>query len=390
MKIINVQGTHHTGKTTTCAEIIKELVKRGYTVGSIKSIHADNFTLETEGSNTHTHKMAGADPVTALGLYETDVMFRGRLDMDTLLGAYDCQWMVIEGHSDGTVVCPNISVGITTDDLDGQMDDNTIAFSGIISGDYAKSSGKYYHDIPVINALTDVVELVDLIEEKTMHFIPRRTCWNRMWTEISDAQTKATKVERWNNAAATYRKKPKEGERDEYVEQFYKYMALKPGETVFDMGCGSGVLAIPIAERGNEVYAADFSEEMLRHLMSDAEEAGVADRIHPIMLDWNENWSLRDLPRCDVAIASRSLIFRDLSSSLDKLESVAKDRVCLGAWEKPPQSDGGGPGYSCYMIIMGDLMERGKYPELKYIRYGENSRIAFISWELNLCCRNNI
>lgn len=383
MKIINVQGTHHTGKTTTCAEIIKELVRRGYTVGSIKSIHAEKFTLETEGSNTHTHKMAGADPVTALGLYETDIMFKGRLNMDALLGAYDCQWMVIEGHIDETIICPNISVGITTDDLDGQTDDRTIAFSGIISNDYAKSPDKYYRDIPVINALTDIDEMVDLIEEKTAHFIPCRTYWQRTWKEISDAQSRATEVERWDEAAATYRKRPREGERDEYAEQFYDYMALKPGETVFDMGCGSGVLAIPIAERGNEVYAADFSEEMLRHLMSDAEEAGVASRIHPIKLDWNEDWSLRDLPECDVAIASRSLIFNDLSLSLDKLESVAKDRVCLGAWEKPPRSDGGGPGYSCYMIIMGDLMERGKYPELKYIRYGENFRIAFISWEFN-------
>ncbi len=213
--------------------------------------------------------------------------------MDALLGAYDRQWLVIEGHIDGTVICPNISVGITTDDLDQQMDDRTIAFSGIISGDYAKSSGKYYRDIPVINALTDIVELVDLIEEKTTHFIPRRTYWQCLWKEISDAQTRATKVEVWDDAAATYRKKPKEGERDESVEQFYEHMALKPGETVFDMGCGSGVLAIPIAERGNEVYVADFSEEMLRHLMSDAEEAGVADRIHPIMLDWNEDWSSR-------------------------------------------------------------------------------------------------
>lgn len=389
MKIINVQGTHHTGKTTTCAEIIKELRRRGYSVGSIKSIHFEAFTMETEGSNTHTHKMSGANPVTALGLYETDIMFKGRREMDTLLSSYDCQWLVIEGHIDNkkyaggqvaVLPCPNIIVGITETDLDKQLNDKTIACSGIIANDYvakAPDEEGFFRGLPVINALTDVGRLVDLAEEKTRHYIPRRTCWQLMWQEMNDAQERSSSVNLWNEAAANFRKKAPIGKRDEYVEQFYELSQIEPGETIFDMGCGSGTLAIPFAQRGHHIWAADFSPEMLKHLMAGAKEAGVEHMIHPIQLDWNEDWTKRSLPVCDVAIASRSLIFEDLTASLKKLESVAGRRVCLGAWDTPvPEYDRHvaraigyeRPGYGCHYIIMGELMERDVYPELKYIR----------------------
>ena len=75
MKVIKVQGTTKTGKTTTVEAIIKELRRRGHTVGSVKEIHYEAFTMETEGTNTYKHKQAGAHPVTARGLSETDIMF---------------------------------------------------------------------------------------------------------------------------------------------------------------------------------------------------------------------------------------------------------------------------------------------------------------------------
>jgi len=49
MKVLSVAGYHHTGKTTTTVELIKELKKRGYKVASIKDIHAENFTMEKIG-----------------------------------------------------------------------------------------------------------------------------------------------------------------------------------------------------------------------------------------------------------------------------------------------------------------------------------------------------
>ena len=202
--------------------------------------------------------------------------------------------------------------------------------------------------------------------------------WNELWKEVSNQRTTGslnTTSEFWDQFAETFRKKTKKS--DEYIEQFYEMMQIRPGESIFDMGCASGTLAIPYAQRGHEIYAADFSPRMLEVLMQIAEEEGVADRIHPIRLDWNEDWSLRDLPVCDIAIASRSLIFEDLTSSLKKLESVASRRVCVGAWDTPTKgfdrfvSKAIGyerPGLAVHSVIMGELMSRDVSPEMLIIR----------------------
>ncbi len=203
--------------------------------------------------------------------------------------------------------------------------------------------------------------------------------WNALWRDVNNTSRNArnTTSEFWDGFAETYWKKPKEGERDRYTEQFYDYMEINPGESIFDMGCASGVLAIPYAQRGHEIYAADYSTRMLEVLMKNAEAEGVADRIHPIHLDWNEDWNLRDLPVCDIAIASRSLIFDDLTSSLKKLESVASRRICLGVWDVPTIGfdryvakaiEYERPGLATNSIVMGELMSRGACPEARIIK----------------------
>jgi len=198
--------------------------------------------------------------------------------------------------------------------------------------------------------------------------------WNEIWRSTEDSIERSNNLDFWNAFAPRFRNK--NGMEDPYIEKFYEYMEAQPGDTLFDMGCGSGTLAIPYAQKGHEVFAADFSPEMLKYMMQGAEEAGVADRIHPIELNWNEDWSLRDLPQCDIAFSSRSFISRDLTSSLEKLESVAKRRVCIGAWDIPAAGYDRHlakaigyerPGIGIHYMIMGELMDRDVFPELKYI-----------------------
>ena len=155
MKVISIIGTKKTGKTTTVCEIIKELIKRGYSVGSIKSIHYENFALDSEGTNTHKHKSAGASPVTALGLNETDIMFNCKMDISKLLRFYDNDFVIIEGERE--INAPKI---VAAKDENSLIDaDNIIAISGVIS------CSSYTHpSLPVINALSNASELVDLIE----------------------------------------------------------------------------------------------------------------------------------------------------------------------------------------------------------------------------------
>ena len=59
-----------------------------------------------------------------------------------------------------------------------------------------------------------------------------------------------------------------------------KFLAIKPGDTVIDVGCGSGILAIVAAKLGaGHVYATDVSPDVVEVGRANAEEQGVADRI---------------------------------------------------------------------------------------------------------------
>lgn len=172
MKVLSVFGYSTSGKTTTIEEIIKELRRRGYTVGSVKDIHYDEFAIDTEGSNTFRHKQAGSMMVTARGKTETDVLFQRTLAIDEILDFYHYDYVVIEGNCNANV--PMILVGKDMEQLEKKeaslgdgYQDLIIAISGVISNQPIK-----YKDIPVINALTEIERLVDLIEEKVPHRMP--------------------------------------------------------------------------------------------------------------------------------------------------------------------------------------------------------------------------
>ena len=168
MKVINVQGRKKTGKTTTVTNIIAELCKRGYSVGSIKGIHIEGFTMDVSGEDTDKHKKAGANPVTARCHDETNIMFTSRLDFSEIIEHYSTDWVVIESHVD--LHCPNIITGRTCTydgqgnnvSLEEQINDQTICCSGVVSNDVSEFNG-----LPVINSVTDVERLVDLIEART-------------------------------------------------------------------------------------------------------------------------------------------------------------------------------------------------------------------------------
>ena len=165
MKVVNVQGRKKTGKTTTVTNIISELVRRGYSVGSVKGIHIDGFTMDTDSADTGKHRKAGADPVTARCHDETNIMFGSRMNLQEILKHYDNDWVVIESHVD--LNCPNVVTGLTGEysgegsdkSLAEQVNDLTVACSGVVANELDEFRG-----IPVVNSLTDIARLVDLIE----------------------------------------------------------------------------------------------------------------------------------------------------------------------------------------------------------------------------------
>lgn len=161
MKVISVYGYSKSGKTTTVERIIKELIKRNYTVGSVKEIHYEEFAIDMKGSNTDRHRKAGAGLVTARGLYETDILFKERLSMPEILKFYDQDFVILEGVTDFEV--PKILCASSVEDAMERIHPSVFVLSGVISNKISR-----FKSLSVINAVTDIERLTDLVESTAM------------------------------------------------------------------------------------------------------------------------------------------------------------------------------------------------------------------------------
>lgn len=161
------------------------------------------------------------------------------------------------------------------------------------------------------------------------YFMPLLTTtdWNGEWKELQRRRRPPDDASYWDKRAATFRTKDAPSA---YTDQFLAFAAVEPGATVLDMGCGNGALALPLASDNHEVIAADFSQGMLDDLASKAAARGVAERIRPLLLSWEDDWDAAGLgENCvDVAVASRSVATADLGAALRKLSRAARQRAC--------------------------------------------------------------
>ena len=115
-----------------------------------------------------------------------------------------------------------------------------------------------------------------------------------------------------------------------YAEGFLKLMDIRPEWTVFDMACGGGTLAIPLAPRVQRITAVDFSRNMLSILERRCKEKGITN-IDIILGSWEDDWKTIGIEEHDVAIASRSLHEENASHFIQKLNQVARRQVYISA-----------------------------------------------------------
>ena len=113
-----------------------------------------------------------------------------------------------------------------------------------------------------------------------------------------------------------------------YVAGFIAHMRIRPGESVLDVGCGSGALALPLAREGHDVVGLDFSAGMLDVLRRQASEERLTN-VRTVQAAWDDDWRAAGVGVADVVIASRSLDVRDLRAALQKLDAFARRRVCV-------------------------------------------------------------
>lgn len=150
--------------------------------------------------------------------------------------------------------------------------------------------------------------------------------WRAAWIAEQEHRGRSDDATRWDERSANY---AKVSGTSSYASTFLDYAGVREGETVLDMGCGSGALALPLAQDGHEVYACDFSRGMLDALMETAFRLGVNQHVHPMLLAWDDDWTTAGVPVCDVALASRSIATGDMQAALAKLDEHARRRVCI-------------------------------------------------------------
>jgi molybdopterin-guanine dinucleotide biosynthesis adapter protein len=161
MKIVAVYGSSKSGKTTTIVEIVKELRLRGYSVATIKNIHADDFVFDTVGKDTWRHWKAGAEVVGLRAPTESTLMIKRSMTLDELISHVHSDYLVLEGFR-GTAI-PKILCATDEKDVQGELQDTVFCISGVVSAQLS-----VYKGIPVINALLNVAELVDLVERRSL------------------------------------------------------------------------------------------------------------------------------------------------------------------------------------------------------------------------------
>lgn len=197
--------------------------------------------------------------------------------------------------------------------------------------------------------------------------------WKEAWSHYQHVRRAADNAQYWNERAKSFSLK---AGTSPYAGEFLRLAQLEPGETVLDMGCGSGALTIPLALAGHEVYSCDFSVAMLDIVEEAVRANGVADKVHTKLVSWADDWDATDMPVCDVAFASRSMAADDLWDAIIKLDAHARRRVCvtMGTNQSPRIDETlnaavGRPksGLPEFVYAMNMLWMMGKRPELANI-----------------------
>lgn len=209
--------------------------------------------------------------------------------------------------------------------------------------------------------------------EPLAHQVESDIDWSELWkTNRMHATLSESTLHYWSDR--TYRFKAT-SRPSGYARAFLERTHLGDGESVIDMGCGAGTLALPIAMEGHKVFACDYSQPMLDRLEQFAGMAGVSSNIEPYHVSWAESWD--DLPVADVFIASRSLCTRDLYGSIANMEAHTRRRCIVTVPTRfSPRHDsamleaigrhGIVPSEDVYVTNL--LMQMGRLPELSYIK----------------------
>jgi len=202
------------------------------------------------------------------------------------------------------------------------------------------------------------------------------TDWNQVWKEMRAGRTTVKRgAASWDKRSSSTRTLIRD---DAYARDFFRIMRPQPEWTVFDMGCGPGTLALPLAPLVTHITAADFAKGMLDIVTEECTVRGIKN-VTVKKLSWEDDWQESGIGKYDVVIASRSLVTDDLKEAIIKLDNAARQKVFIvtivgdGPYDRKVFEALGrplnpGPDYICSFNV---LYQMGIHTRVDYIeQYG--------------------
>jgi ubiquinone/menaquinone biosynthesis C-methylase UbiE len=144
--------------------------------------------------------------------------------------------------------------------------------------------------------------------------------WSYYWKKGLLELPPSNESKDWDNIAKKFKKWM---EKDDYPEKLLSRIKTNPTYSVLDIGCGEGVITVPIAKKVSKVTCIDLSSEMLELLKERAVKEGLSNLnfIKGNLMDISED----SIGKMDVIIASRCLNgIMDIENVLKKINKIGK------------------------------------------------------------------
>lgn len=163
-RMVSVVGFKDSGKTTVVEGVVRELVKRGYRVGTAKHVGDPSFSFDRRGTDTWRHAQAGASKVVCVADGEITQIEKKEVRLPEVLRLFqDADFFILEGFR-GLPGIPRVVVARNTEDAERLVDRLTLATVGV------RVAGLPYFTIG------DLIRLAELVEERAIPPLPGLNC----------------------------------------------------------------------------------------------------------------------------------------------------------------------------------------------------------------------
>lgn len=151
--------------------------------------------------------------------------------------------------------------------------------------------------------------------------------WNEIWRESRKQKIGTGGRRNWNRKAGSFARTTK---RSVYAQNFIANIKPRQFDTVFDIGCGPGTLAIPLARMVWSITAIDISQAMVNILEESCRQEGLTN-VNCQCLSWQDDWDAAGIAEHDLVIASRSMVVDDLEEAIVKMSRKARKKVYISS-----------------------------------------------------------